>query len=201
MISGFLISSGLALYIWEKQNAPTVSSPTTSTFAINIGRQANTFTRLSDSDAEAKLRAHEKKQIVNRPGNPVIRYEQNWLGSNEPCEDRSAVDMIPRSRGVQGGWFGKSTLETGEGIEGKKDLMFFSVFDGHAGWATSELLSRTLHPTLALSLASLQAGHVPQPYGMKPSLKALAGYLNPLSYLSSEKAWTPGNVIFSLQNA
>jgi pyruvate dehydrogenase phosphatase len=94
-------------------------------------------------------------------------------------------------------WEVWKTGAPGADEEGRKDLMLFSVLDGHAGDATSQLLSKTLHPTLALSLAELQAGYFPSG-GSKWA--ALADYLNPALWVPG-KVWTPENVSKSIQSA
>jgi len=72
--------------------------------------------------------------------------------------------------------------------------MFFSTFDGHGGDATSRLLERTMHPTLALGLAGVQAGIVPGRKGWK----AWADYLN--TWMRGT-AWTPENVVASIKDS
>lgn len=52
---------------------------------------------LSEEECEAKLKAQETSTIVRRAGNMVVRWDTGVLGSNQPCEDRHAVDLIPRS--------------------------------------------------------------------------------------------------------
>ena len=159
------------------------------TFTVKIDRIKKewTFNRLSDQEVEAKLRANESAQLIVRPGNPILRYDTNWVGSNEPCEDRFASDIIPRGEAPkeQGwlSWFSKAKIPY---PDGKRDLMFFSIFDGHAGHATSNLLSKVMHPTLALSLAGLQAGYVPD--------HGFAQYINPMKWTYMSKAWTPDNI-------
>ncbi|ORY23538.1 phosphatase 2C-like domain-containing protein [Naematelia encephala] len=176
IISVGLLTSAYALYRYGSTSTSTSTSSLPKTFTITVGKSQYTFPRLSNEAVDTMLHEHETSARIGRTGNPVIKWDRNWVGSNEPCEDRSAVDVIPRDAG---------------------DLVFFSVLDGHGGDATSKLLVKTLHPTLALSLASLKAGFVPSVDNT--SWSAFIKKLNPLSYL--EEAWTPSNVILSLQKA
>ncbi|EIW73223.1 hypothetical protein TREMEDRAFT_24534 [Tremella mesenterica DSM 1558] len=173
------------------------------TFTLNLSKRRNaqyTFLRLSDEETEQKLKAHEDSTKVTRRGNPVLKYDTNWVGSNEPCEDRYASDLIPRGDSMKQdhqSWWKLLSLEAeAEGIAnedifeekvGKRDLMLFSIFDGHAGWATSELLKKVHHPTIALKLGALQAGYLPSQSGWK----VMAGYLNPLTWVGRSNTWTP----------
>ena len=133
------------------------------TFTVKAGGQEHTFTRKPDAQIEQMLHEHADGERIQRAGNPVVRWDRNWVGSNEPCEDRSAVIVVPRLRGAKemtAWWkFWESSPDRiAARVDGDRDLTFFSIFDGHAGDATSELLSRTMHPTLALALTGLQAG-------------------------------------------
>ena len=191
ILSSALLCTSIGFWIYEfRYNDSSATSSAGDTFSFDVrtssGIQEHLFTRKSDAAVEGMLREHEQSETQNRKGNPVVKWDRNWLGSNEPCEDRSAVDMIPRK------------TEAGSNGEGSRDIMLFSVLDGHAGDATSKLLVKTLHPTLALALASLQAGHAPSLPGA--GWKAMAGNLNPLAWIGG-KAWTTDNVVLSIQNA
>ncbi len=175
------------------------------------------------------LTVNQSSRSFQRIGNTVARVDTNWVGSNEPCEDRSAIDLIPRSlispsKSNSTGLFGwirakqepsskppaVSSMETAVDRitprtpleQGNRDLMFFSVLDGHAGYATSQLLSKTLHPTLTVALAGLEAGYLPHSAGWK---ETIAGYLAPLSWgltgTDTKDRFTPSNVALTLQNA
>lgn len=214
-----ILAAAAAAYYYETSSTTSIASSSDpnsaggDTFDITLGsgrrRETHTFTRLSNGACEGKLHEHEASHIVGRPGNPVIKWDRNWLGSNEPCEDRSAVDLVPRLRSSRdmpkswGSWlFGGSHArireEDGESGSGKRDLVLFSIIDGHGGWATSELLSKVLHPTLTLSLAGLQAGIIPGDEGWMGSLKKL----NPAAWLGgSGSVWTQENVMRAISSA
>lgn len=185
-----LATASIGLLIWERRTYENPSAPTSSTDTFNFklrgpsGVQEYSFPRKTEAETEAKLRANETSRTIGRKGNPVVKWDRNWVGSNEPPEDRSAIDIIPRSS------------KGASDAEGSRDIVMFSVLDGHAGDATSKLLAKALHPTLALALASLQAGHVPSAPGS--GFAALTRYLNPLAWIA--KAWTPDNIMLSVQN-
>lgn len=85
-----------------------------------------------------------------------------------------------------------------ETARGKRDLMLFSIMDGHAGDATSSLLQKSLHPTISDALAGLQRGNVPHRHTV---WEQWAGYLSPWYWLGTDKVWTPENVSKTIQNA
>lgn len=85
-----------------------------------------------------------------------------------------------------------------ETARGKRDLMLFSIMDGHAGDATSSLLQKSLHPTISDALAGLQRGNVPHRHTV---WEQWAGYLSPWYWLATDKVWTPENVSKTIQNA
>jgi pyruvate dehydrogenase phosphatase len=228
LISASLIAAAGVAYYYEttaSTTPPTASSggyPNPFTLRIGDGRggiERYTFDRKSESETAKMLLEHENSTEVNRPGNPVIRYDTNYLGSNEPCEDRSASDLIPRASMAlpkQSKWFGSEktvndsekplpqlpdSKRATEANDGSKDFMMFSILDGHAGDATSQLLSTTLHPTLSLALSNLSAGTLPE---MKTaSWSNLLVYLKPsywVNLMGSGTTFTPQNVIGTIQN-
>lgn len=229
-VSVALLTSAYLLYQYESGSDSGLGHK--STFKVNIrtgrgGVQTYEFPRKPDDQVERELCQHESSQKVDRKGNPVVRWDSNWVGSNEPCEDRWAVDLLPRGRGrgqrqrqrpvqeaVVGFWKGwykgdsipQSALtqhQEDEG-EGKRDWMLFSIMDGHAGDATSSLLAKTLHPTLSMALASLQAGNPPPPPRHNVwGWAQWVDYLSPSYWLGlgNENVWTPDNVSKTIQNA
>lgn len=165
---------------------PTLEPTFSLTYTFRSGNKRDyTFEWLPESTTAAMLHEHESSQVINRPGNPVIRWDRNWVGSNEPCEDRSAIDLLPRKMGIK-----PSTGKVGE-----KDLMLFSVIDGHAGWATSDLLEKIMHPTMVLGLAGLQAGVLPN----EGYMKTFAKNMSPRAWAGS--MWTPENIMTTLRES
>ncbi|WWC85446.1 uncharacterized protein L201_000309 [Kwoniella dendrophila CBS 6074] len=214
-LSVAVLTSAFLLYQYETGSSDsTTASPTKgkslnelygSKFDLKIrtvrGVQSYEFMRRSEEEVEKILTENESgSKEVNRKGNPVIRWDTNWVGSNEPCEDRFASNLIPRKISASdknGMSDNKPEIEIG-----KKDLMLFSIIDGHAGDATSRLLKTTLHPTISVALAGLQAGLIPQEENGN-TWKYWSEKLNPTSwfYSQSKVAWNTNNVVRTLQNA
>lgn len=195
LLAAGLLTTSAILYYYEITTAgpsSALSSLTADTFTIAAGGQNYTFNRLSEADAEAKLTANEETREINRPGNPVFKVDRAWLGSNEPCEDRMAADLIPRDT-LPGA---PKVRPTAGDREGSNDLLFASVLDGHAGDDTSILLSNVLHPTLSVALAGLQSGHVPKSTGWKAVLE----WTNPMSWIGVN-VWNASNIAQTLQDA
>ena len=172
-----------------------------NTFKITVGSkgQEHTFQRKPVEEQERMLHEHETGKRIGRRGNPVVRWDSNWVGSNEPCEDRAAVDNVPRSRGATEmvpwwKFWSQSDTTPRLRVEGDRDIALFSIIDGHAGDATSKLLTKTLHPTLTLSLAALQAGQAASPW------KAIIDTLKPLAGTNGS-VWSPTTVSTALQQA
>ncbi|CAD6583353.1 MAG: hypothetical protein TREMPRED_003530 [Tremellales sp. Tagirdzhanova-0007] len=55
----------------------------------------NRYILIDEEETENTLRKQEPTRTVNRPGNPVMRWDANVLPTNEACEDRHAVDLVP----------------------------------------------------------------------------------------------------------
>ncbi|WVQ72334.1 hypothetical protein IAR50_001885 [Cryptococcus sp. DSM 104548] len=223
-LSVALLTSAYALYQYESSGDEEISTSTPggrpvsffnkskdSKFQLNIqtgrGVQAFEFDRKPDAEVERLIREHETSRTVARAGNPVVRWDNNWVGSNDPCEDRWATDLVERNQTASErirkvgsfwkAWYSGDEPSVGKSGEGKRDLMMFSIMDGHAGDATSTLLQKALHPTLAVSLANLQAGYAPH----QGVWSQWSGYLSPWYWLGTEKTWTPENVSQTIQNA
>lgn len=157
-----------------------------------------TFPYKPMAEVERILHEHEETTTPGRSGNPVLRWDTNYIESNEPCEDRNAVDIVPRGPAPAHSWWNFwSSSPTAPvagkdaAAEGSRDLVLVSVIDGHAGDATSRLLKRTLHPTVALALAGLQAGIVPN----------ASWYSRLADTLTWSKTWSPSNIAKTIQSA
>jgi pyruvate dehydrogenase phosphatase len=193
LATGLLATSAILYYYEVTTSAPSsaVTSLLNESFTINVGGQTHTFTHLGLVEAEKKLTANEQTREISRPGNPVFKVDRSWLGSNEPCEDRMAADLIPRHT-LPGG----PAPPAGPDREGSNDILLASVLDGHAGDATSILLSNVLHPTLSVALAGLQSGNLPKSAGWR----AILDWTNPMNWVGGN-AWTPSNIAQTIQSA
>lgn len=230
-VSVALLTSAYLLYQYESGSGsrsgsgPFSLSGHKSTFKVNIrtgrgGLQTYEFPRKPADQVERELREHESSQTVGRRGNPVVRWDSNWVGSNEPCEDRWAADLVSRERerrlvqeavGFWKGWYKGDSIDVPtsasasastreEGGEGKGDWMLFSIMDGHAGDATSSLLAKTLHPTLSMALASLQAGNPPARQNDGWGWGRWGRWAWSWLGLGND-VWTPENVSKTIENA
>ena len=62
-----------------------------------------TLEMLTPEQTDARLRQYEASFVVNRPGNPVWRYDTAVVSSNSPCEDDSVAAIRVRGQGTGGG--------------------------------------------------------------------------------------------------
>ncbi|KAJ9118065.1 hypothetical protein QFC24_006337 [Naganishia onofrii] len=114
-----------------------------------------------DDKAEKLLRQHETSRTF-RPitSNGVVRFDNNWVASNDPIEDRHVEHYLScnilSSTSAKG--FNEIDLELMDQSD-SSSLKLFSVIDGHAGYATADVLAKDLHPRVIKSLQSLYAGH------------------------------------------
>jgi len=121
-----------------------------------------TFGMLSAEQVEKRLKDGSIMQSTVRPGGLVWNRATASLASNNPIEDASASAIVERDR-------------TETGPEG--DLLFFAIMDGHAGTQTSQLLSKTLMPAVAMELSTL----INPPTTKQPAsiLSAIKSYIWP----------------------
>ena len=118
---------------------------------------------LTPEECTTKLRSNEESYLVSR-GNGVYRYDVNQLASNDPIEDDRIEQIIaaPSPSGDSNIDVTKSLadLKTGNPVVKNAsgefgDWMFWGIFDGHAGWYTSDLLKRQLIPYVVRELSNL----------------------------------------------
>ncbi|KAJ7044593.1 phosphatase 2C-like domain-containing protein [Mycena alexandri] len=94
-----------------------------------------TLSLMSMPDVDARIRENATERTISRPG-IVWRHSTASVAANDPLEDAMAHQVVRRD-------------------EGDGDLLFFTVFDGHGGYYTSQLLSRVLINAVTLELASM----------------------------------------------
>jgi hypothetical protein len=165
---------------WPAQFTPGVAEVVTASWNYGFGERQHTHLLLPQSETEGMLRASERSVTLNRPGNPLRRYDTNFIAGNKRTEDAHAVDILSSDRlkylvTEQEPDVGRSFWErwcdvklkiSGEGCQsqsevgnGSKDIVMASVFDGHNDThVLSELLSKTLHATLARNLGIQKQG-------------------------------------------
>lgn len=152
----------------------------------------HTHDYLGAANAEKLLRLHETTQTFKPlKSTSVVRFDNNWVECNDPIEDRHAESCL--SRDVLYHKVPRSEVEDESSIinpvDGQGELKLFSIFDGHAGWATADLLRKTLHPMVVLSLRSLYAGFTPSTVdpllAMRESEQSMMGFQNVKSFLWS----------------
>ena len=180
-LSVAFLAAAAGVYYYETRSTSFSGYP--ETFSIRIRNKDYSYKRKSDAELEKILTEHEDGAAVKRPGNPVARWDRNWVGSNEPCEDRSAVDIVPRPTGVS-----DAKANPTARADGDRDIGLWSIMDGHAGSATSQLLSETLHPSITLALAGLQAS-------------VLGSGKSWLSWFDTARTWSPSSVSSTLSKA
>ncbi|KAL8953549.1 MAG: hypothetical protein Q9222_000607 [Ikaeria aurantiellina] len=126
---------------------------------------------LAPEEATQKLRRLEESYQVPR-GRGVLRYDVVQLASNNPIEDDHAeklIEMSPSFNATNGNQNPQPTAS---------DWMFWSVFDGHAGWTTSAKLRQVLTSFVARELSSAyksaftQGSQIPSPYPSPTAIDA-----------------------------
>lgn len=78
-------------------------------------------------------------------------YDINAVASNSPIEDDSVITILSRPPLPSSPASSSTPPPNG-------DLLFFGIFDGHAGWSTSKLLSEKLVPYVGRELESVLRG-------------------------------------------
>ncbi|EJU06323.1 protein serine/threonine phosphatase 2C [Dacryopinax primogenitus] len=114
-------------------------------------REFRSFPLLPHSAVHELLNAHVRSSSLVLRGGKKWSWNVAQVSSNEPCEDGHAEMIISRDE--------PSAKETGKD---KGEMLYFAVMDGHAGPWTSELLQKTLIPTVALEMDALMKG-LPSP--------------------------------------
>jgi pyruvate dehydrogenase phosphatase len=100
------------------------------------------FSLLSKDAVDARIGEHARTDARTLADGRTWRWSTASLAANDPIEDASAHAILARA-------------DTVKGPAG--DLLFFGVMDGHGGFHTSRLLSRTLIPAVVLELQALAA--------------------------------------------
>lgn len=159
---------------------PTPNVCSTTRIKTRRGIVEHEHERLTPEAAETKLTQHAISQSFPRDARSkptsVVRFDTNYVECNDPIEDRSAHDILERSKLYAG--------QAPIGVEGQAGIKLFSIIDGHSGWDCAQLVSQTLHPMILLSLRSLYAGHAP-PTTFPNRLEGTSTSAHLIQYISS----------------
>lgn len=178
-ILGASAAVGASAYIYHTASSrPRLPPNETFEFAVRSelagpngkrGFTTQTLPVITMADADARIKEHATLRATPRPGGLVWKHATAQLASNSPIEDAHAEAIVERDQ--QDG-----------------DYLFFAVMDGHSGFQTSRLLSKTLIPAVALQLRELAES--PTAYESKAGR---TNYLESIRSLisSTPKATTP----------
>lgn len=138
-----------------------------------------TLPLLSMKTVDERLRQNATSETNPRPYGVTWHHTTSSLASNDPIEDAHSHQIIQSNDGTRG------------------DLLFYTVFDGHGGRNTSQLLSRTLINAVALQLSQLAAA------SDSPSTKAFTDNLFGLWSKSSagSGSWDVPSISSAMENA
>ena len=114
----------------RRDQVPQLDSPPAAHLAIEPGPSEASVSRILSQGAYSF-------PVRGVPG--VYRYDGAQLASNSPCEDRFIHGRFLSPRGDGSQW------------------MAWAVFDGHAGWQTSDLLEKQLLPFVRHGLDQAKA--------------------------------------------
>lgn len=152
------VSAGTS-YLYYTYKRPLVEIPVSVRGADGKREMTNkSFPLLSMSDVDARLREHVQDHTEARPNGLTWKHTTAFLPSNDPIEDANSHQIIQRDESDPAG---------------PGDYLFFAVMDGHGGYDTSRLLSRTLIKAVALELSSLSSDPNNQSSGILQSLKSI----------------------------
>ncbi|KAL8827923.1 MAG: hypothetical protein Q9170_006822, partial [Blastenia crenularia] len=118
------------------------------------------YAMLTPEQATQKLRQLEESHQIPR-GRGVLRYDIVQLPSNNPIEDDHAEKLIETSPSL--------TIPDPNSSSKTSDWMFWSVFDGHAGWTTSAKLRQVLTSFVARELSATYKSAITNPSLVVPS--------------------------------
>ena len=118
------------------------------------------------AESEARIREHASSHsTLTRPDGVTWNHTTAKLASNNPIEDAHSHQVIQRD-----------PLDPA----GAGDYLFYSVFDGHGGFETSQLLSRTLIRATALELSALSLHSQAQNAGVFSRFKSYFSKSSPV---------------------
>lgn len=124
---------------------------------VNGQRIQKLITTLTDAEVDERLKTNEQSVDLSDKKDRCIvaRYDVNSVAANDPIEDRTAQIIVERdsaTRARSASLRSESTAEEQEAISEARDLAFFAIMDGHAGFQTSSYLSQKLIAFVAIEL-------------------------------------------------
>ncbi|TFK43750.1 phophatase 2C family protein [Crucibulum laeve] len=118
-----------------------------------------TVTLLPRNVLEERINEHATTKMHTSSHDAIVwKYTTATLSSNDPIEDANASEIIQRD----------TSDPSAPG-----DYLFFAVMDGHGGFKTSQLLSRTLIRAVALELSALVTNPTATKTGLLDNVKGL----------------------------
>lgn len=110
--------------------------------------------------------------------NGVVRFDNNWVGCNSPCEDRHVENYLSREILLRTSSVSLSDKKVVAILPDQPEvssIKLFSVIDGHGGSATADVLSRDLHSKVIQSLQALCHGRKPSTIDPMQAMRRLQG--------------------------
>ncbi|KAJ9103113.1 hypothetical protein QFC21_002535 [Naganishia friedmannii] len=148
----------------EPSSEPELVSPETFTVRLDTERGVMEYVHPYPGDNEAeKLLQKNATSRAFKPMtlNGVVRFDNNWVGCNDPCEDRHVESYLSRDLLFSASPVSAKVEPILVDQPEVSSLKLFSMIDGHGGVATADVLARDLHPRVIRSLQSLYGGKKP----------------------------------------
>lgn len=173
--------AGYGIYRYSAKSSTASAGPNTPFFELPVKSRApdgktvltemKRIQYLSKDEAERKLTENAYSATIPRAGpqGGHWRFETAFLASNNPIEDTNA-QMVVRPDEKQGDFWGAKA-------QSARDVLFFAIMDGHSGRNTSQLLAKTLIPSVALELQGLRPEHAPEKPELNPPKPGWLAYL------------------------
>ncbi len=143
---------------------------------------------LAREEAERRLTANAFSSTIPRAGSAggTWRFDTAYLASNDPIEDAHAEAVI---RPLDSDFWGRKGNEA-------RDVLFFAIMDGHSGFNTSRLLSKTLIPSVTLELQGLAPFNPETTTSAAKRSWSLLGYLKSYLPLMSTQPSSPSTLAY-----
>ncbi|KAF9077003.1 phophatase 2C family protein [Rhodocollybia butyracea] len=181
-VAASLFLVGPAYYFYTSRDSQTFAVPVRITNAE--GKKENsmkTLPLLPMKIIDSRLHESGTSETNVRPYGVTWHHTTSSLASNDPIEDAHSHHIIPSDNQ-------------------KGDLLFYTVFDGHGGRNTSQLLSRTLINAVALQLSKLAAS-TDSTSSTKSFTDSLWQFWSKSSSNSSFGAWDVPSISSAIESA